>query len=174
VGLNVVQLILGVLTVISAITVVSVRNPVVSALMLMTTLFLTGALYFGLGFYFIGAVQILIYAGAISVLFVFIVMLLDLKPFFLKIPGGLSKEILAGLAGLLMLSALMLSVWSHLNLSNINVAQSSEALDFATPKAISLHFLSKYMLPFQLTGLLILASVMGVTILGRPKKKVSA
>ena len=60
------QIILGFLTLVTAISVVIGKNPVVSAIMLMSTLFLTGGLYFGLGYFFLGAVQILIYAGAIS------------------------------------------------------------------------------------------------------------
>ena len=170
-NISVLQLIFGALTVVTALSVVLLNNPVVSAVMLMATLFLTGGLYFGLGYYFIGAVQILIYAGAISVLFVFIVMLLDLKPFFLQIPGRKATAVLAMIAGAVMLGALALTVIpGSAQSSGSSELAVAQGLFASQPKTIALQFLSKYMLPYQVTGLLILASVMGVVVLGRPRK----
>src|SRR3954471_18922035 len=107
---NLLQFVFGTLTLVTGLMVIFSRNPVVSAIMLMGTLFFTGGLYFGMGLYFIGAVQILIYAGAISVLFVFIVMLLDLRPAVLKIPGRKIVGGVAAVAGLAMLAAFFLAV----------------------------------------------------------------
>lgn len=164
-------LILGLLTAVCALSVVCVRNPVVSAMMLMATLFLTGGLYFGMGSYFIGAIQILVYAGAIAVLFVFIIMLLDLKPAILKIPGRGIIALLAAGAGLLMLSALVLAVLPGSPLTGgTGETAAAGAMDAASPVTISLQLLSTYMLPFQVTGFLILAAIMGAVVLGRNKE----
>jgi len=165
------HVIVGTLALISAVSVILSKNPVVSAMALMATLFTTGTLYFGMGFYFIGAVQILIYAGAISVLFVFIVMLLDLKPLHLRIPGRSWGTLLGVGAGALLLVSLLLTLIRP----TAQDAASSEAvrenaLRSLEAKSIALQFLSKFMLPFQMTALLILAAIMGVVILGRPKK----
>jgi NADH-quinone oxidoreductase subunit J len=165
-SLSIVQIIMGLLTVASALMVVTQRNPVVSAVMLMVTLFLTGGIFFGLGFMFIGAVQILIYAGAISVLFVFIVMLLDLKPSVLSIPGSRSKFLFSLVASVLVATALVGSAL---------MSPSAEAplqgdLSYSSAESISLTFVSKHMLSFQVTGLLLLAVVMGATLLGRKKR----
>ncbi len=165
---SVLQYVIGVFVLACGCLAAFARNPVVSAMALMGTLFSTGALYFGLGAYFIGAVQILIYAGAISVLFVFVVMLLDLKPFPVNIPGSSLGKVLAVVAGAGFLVALGMSVLPGLH-GAANVAGEAE-----TAKAVSLRFLSKYMLPYQVTGLMILSAVVGVVVLGRPRKEKKA
>jgi len=166
------QLIIGFITLVFAATVILSSNPVVSAMALMGTLFTTGLLYFGLGLFFIGAAQILIYAGAISVLFVFIVMLLDFKPLKVRIPGRAAANALGGLAWALMLGALLTAVFkSSILESPVSDAVNEAALASNESQVIALQFLSKYMFPFQLTGLLILASIMGVVLLGRPRKR---
>lgn len=164
--LSLAQVILGALTIASAVFVVAHRNPVVSAIMLMMTLLFTGGIYFSLGFEFIGAVQILIYAGAISVLFVFIVMLLDLKPSLAKLPGRPLAWALAVLAGVAMFAGFLFT-----SLQAVGPQMVTESdMAFASATAISLSFLSKSMLAFQVTGLLLLAAVMGVTVLGKSKR----
>ena len=70
------------LTVLSALLVVAnpfSRNPVTSALFLVTTMISISGLFVLLGAYFLAAVQILVYAGAVMVLFLFVIMLLDLR-----------------------------------------------------------------------------------------------
>jgi NADH-quinone oxidoreductase subunit J len=144
------------------------KNPVLSAVSLMATLFTTGLLYFTLDAYFVGAVQILIYAGAISVLFVFIVMLLDLKPTQIRVPGRMPIIVLGvavGASFLLLVAAGVLPVLSSFGL----IPSLNAGLDGGSqePLAISLRLLSKYMLPFQVTALLLLAAIMGVVVIGK-------
>jgi len=69
----------AILMVISAVAVFINRNPVASAMCLVVSFLCLAALFIGLDAYFIGIIQILVYAGAIMVLFLFIIMLLDLK-----------------------------------------------------------------------------------------------
>ncbi len=164
------HVIVGTLALVSAVAVVLSKNPVISAMSLMATLFATGTLYFGMGFYFIGAAQILIYAGAISVLFVFIVMLLDLKPLRLKIPGRFWGNLIGAGAGLLLLASMVLTlIRPTAQDSASSEAVRENAIRSLEAKSIALQFLSKFMLPFQMTAILILAAIMGVVILGRPK-----
>ena len=68
-----------VLAVLSACAMVIVKNPVSSALWMVSAFVGLAALFVGLNAYFVGVIQILVYAGAIMVLFIFIIMLLDLK-----------------------------------------------------------------------------------------------
>lgn len=167
---SILQAALGLLTLVSAIFVVISKNPVVSAVNLMATLFLTGALYLGLGHFFIGAVQILIYAGAIAVLFVFIVMLLDLKPFALALPGR-AVSFVSGVVVAVLLAAGLTAVAFRSSLdADTLVASENTLASYTDPVVVSLQFLSKYQLPFQMAGLLIFATVMGVVVLGKPKK----
>jgi NADH-quinone oxidoreductase subunit J len=158
----------GGLAIASALLVVLSGNPVISAMGLMAALFLTGGLYFGLGALFIGVVQILIYAGAIAVLFVFIVMLLDLKRFRVRIPGRQWAVVLAGVSGLGLFAGLFINVLPG---AGVGLASSDELNQIALlandAKTISLHFISKYMLPFQVANFLILAAVIGSIIFGK-------
>ena len=68
----------GVLAIISAVTFVTRRSPVAAALWLVNTMFCLAALYVMMDAQFIGAIQVLVYAGAIMVVFLFVVMLLNL------------------------------------------------------------------------------------------------
>lgn len=68
------------ITLASAIGVIAFKNPVSSALCMVSSFLGIAGLFIGLNAYFIGILQILVYAGAIMVLFIFIIMLLDLKP----------------------------------------------------------------------------------------------
>ena len=71
-------IIFGILAVGSAICVIAFRNPIHSALALVLTFFSLAGLFISLGAYFVAAVQVIVYAGAIMVLFLFVIMLLNL------------------------------------------------------------------------------------------------
>src|SRR5579872_5517390 len=82
--------VLAIISVCSALLVVANRNPVRSALFLVVNFFVLSVFYFTLGAQFIGAVQVIVYAGAIMVLFLFVIMLLNLgAPEALRERGGL-------------------------------------------------------------------------------------
>ena len=162
-------LIVGFLTLVSAVIVIASRNPIVSAVSLMMTLLLTGVLYFGMDAYFIGAVQILIYAGAIAVLFVFIQMLLDLTPLRVQIPGRKVVQILGILSGLVLFVAAAANVIpGFFEMAGTSAQNTQELHESQAPVSIALTFLSKYMIPFQITGVLIMAAIMGAVVLGKP------
>jgi NADH-quinone oxidoreductase subunit J len=165
-GLEILQWTIAAFTVMAALGVVLGKNPVVCALSLMVTMFLTGLLYFAQGAYFPGVVQILIYAGAISVLFIFIVMLLDLKPTRILIPG---RKLIIGLgflaAGTLGLALLFLVYPTFKGTSLVSELDVEPVL--LSAQKISVNLLTKYMMPFQATALLILAALMGAVMIGR-------
>ena len=160
------------LTLLAGIGVISAKSPVVSAMFLMVTMFMTGLLYFSQGSFFPGVVQILIYAGAISVLFIFIVMLLDLKPSRVMIPG---RNIVIGLAvgaGLLLALGIFLLVLPGANQSSlVTEVLSIDNQEQFNAKSISLNLLTKYMIPFQATTLLLLAALIGAIMIGRAGRR---
>ncbi|NCN41922.1 hypothetical protein GW916_11820 [bacterium] len=171
---TILQYILGTLILSTAILTVLGKNPVMSAMSLMGTLFLTGLLYFTVGAHFVGTVQILIYAGAICVLLIFIVMLLDLKPHNVRIPGRKPVYLFAGGISALFATGLVISTLPALGTNGMLdsgvIAANNLVEDAQSAKAISLTLLSKYMLPFQVTALLLLAAVMGVVVIGQKNK----
>src|SRR5258706_15292244 len=105
-GAGILFAILAFLSVGSAILVVANRNPVRSALALVVNFFVLALLYLTLSAQFIAAVQVIVYAGAIMVLFLFTIMLLNLgAPEALKESGGLQAPV-AILLALILFSAL--------------------------------------------------------------------
>lgn len=144
-------------------------NPVVSAIALMGTLFSTAGLYFLVGNYFMGSVQILVYAGAIAVLFVFIVMLLDLRPSLLRfIPGRKVYLVLTCAAGAVLALSLLSAIASQITYGNSAAINPNFQL---TAAQISEHFVSKYHFAFQSAGLLIFGAILGAIVLARSTLK---
>lgn len=163
------EMVIGALALLSSMVVVVASNPIVSAVGLMGTLFLTGGLYFSMGSYFIGAAQILIYAGAVAVLFVFIVMLLDIKPLRVRIPGRTPIIALGLLAGICFTAAAILGTTESASL--LTTDHIAELVTFSlTPVEIARLFVTKYMVAFQMTGFLMLAAIIGAILLARPEK----
>ncbi len=163
------HIIVGAMTILSSLCVVTLSNSVVAAMCLMATLFFSGGLFFALGAPFVAAAQILIYAGAISVLFVFVVMLLDLKPLSVMIPGRRAVIAIAGIVTVLFSAA----IFCKLTATNFGAAGTDAKFIEATHiQSVSQLFVSKYMIPFQVTGFLILAAVLGVVVLAKPKSQV--
>src|SRR3954468_20202373 len=95
----------GVIALASAITFVTRKSPVAAALWLVNTMFSLAALYVMLDAQFIGAMQVLVYAGAIMVVFLFVIMLLNLgHPSELADARGLGWKLAGGLVGLALLA----------------------------------------------------------------------
>ncbi|MEZ4813640.1 MAG: NADH-quinone oxidoreductase subunit J [Bdellovibrionota bacterium] len=144
-------------------------NPVVSAIALMGTLFSTAGLYFLIGNYFMGSIQILVYAGAIAVLFVFIVMLLDLRPSLLRfIPGRKIYVASTGFAGGVLALFLLRVIWQQTTYANSAAINPDFQM---TAQQISEHFVSKYQFAFQAAGLLIFGAILGAIVLARSHLK---
>lgn len=170
---TIIQWILALVSIAAALGVVFSSNAVMSALLLMTTLFVTGAMYIGLGAYFVGAAQILIYAGAIAVLFVFMVMILDLKNEQRIFRDNAPRAALGGLLVLVFAGSILISVnvafrgflRDHIKLGPV----AAEAV--AGPREISEGLISQFMVSFQVSNLLLLGAVMGCVVLARGHKK---
>lgn len=178
-SINAFQLVCGFLALVFALMVVISRNAVISAVCLMGTMFMTAALYFALGSFFMGAVQVLIYAGAVAVLFVFIVMLLDIRPSSIVIPG---KSIFFGAAAVITLTIVAFSIIVLMNASILKSGTLFPGEFFSADQveqsmhasSIANYFLSTHMLPFQATGFIVLSAILGVVFLGRKPKDSSS
>jgi NADH-quinone oxidoreductase subunit J len=158
---------LSAVAVIAALMVPLSRNAVNAAMFMILCLIATAGLFAMLGAYFLAALQVLVYAGAIMVLFVFIIMLIDVQQeqrLRLRWPsliaGGLAASLLvAGLIGLGMHSSLMQAMPEL-------PADSSNPLVFtgaAQPYGAGLF--GKYMLPIQVMGFLLLIAMIGVILI---------
>lgn len=146
----------------AALTVVIHPNPVYSVCALVLTLFSTAVLFAGLGAHLIAVLQVIVYAGAIVVLFLFVVMLLNLAA------GPREKRPLAVYA-----VAAGGAVGLGVELVAFVVARrgggafGASPSGFGTPGAIGDLLFTRYLLPFELTSLLLLVALVGAVVLAR-------
>ncbi len=149
--------------------VVLAKNPVSSAMCLVMSFLGLAALFIMLDAYFIGIIQILVYAGAVMVLFLFIIMLLDLKAERtrkLNLPA-----VVGGGAVLLGFLALLTKVLR----SNPDFFFATKPVVAATlsndVKSVGATLFTQFNLPFQIIGVLLLVATIGVVVLSKKELK---
>ena len=156
--------IFAVLTVIFAAAVVLNRNPVASALCLVVSFLGLSALFMSLDAFFIGIIQVLVYAGAVMVLFLFIIMLLNIRA---EERRGINWIAAAGGIGVAVI--LFVQIW-------VVIGHFQPARQLFPPLArsttddvrnIGWLLFNNYNLPFQVIGVLVLVATIGVVLLSR-------
>jgi NADH-quinone oxidoreductase subunit J len=162
--------------------VIAFRNPVSSALSVVTCFVGLAGLFIGLSAFFVGVIQILVYTGAVMVLFLFIIMLLDLKD-----EAKPAKPLLPIAAGLFLVAAFVIQLIGVLSRSP---NKSAPLLDKQTLAAAASEFdgkiaatltqgklpdvhvightlFTEYNFPFQILGVLLLVATVGVVVLSK-------
>ena len=147
------------------------RNPVASALCLVVSFIGLAALYVSLNAYFLGVIQVLVYAGAVMVLFLFIIMLLDIKA---ETRRKLNKVAVGGGLGLIIgFLALFASVLSGFKggdkrLTDLPADTPSDVVQ------IGKTLFTNYTFHLQIVGVLLLVATVGVVVLSRREDKASS
>jgi NADH-quinone oxidoreductase subunit J len=167
----------GLVAIVSAVCFVTRKSPVAAALWLVNTMFCLAALYVLLDAQFIGAMQVLVYAGAIMVVFLFVIMLLNLgHPSELADARGLGWKLAAGGVGLALLAQIFTLTRPHLPDSLVlpenTIANQVAATGAIAPLAGPLFH--EYLLAFEVTSVLLLAAVVGAVVLGKRKERAHA
>jgi len=163
-AIEVIFYIMAAVAVLSAIGVVSARNPVYSALFLVVTLFSLAVLFVLLKAEFLAIIQILTYAGAILVLFVFIIMLLNLKPDELVEKGyGSAMKFLIGAASL----GLFLILGYVFHFAKWEAPEL--AAGFGNAAAVGKEIFTHYVVPFEVSGVLLTVALVGAVVLAKRK-----
>jgi NADH-quinone oxidoreductase subunit J len=145
------------------------KSPVVSALWLVVTLFALAAMYVLLDAQFIAALQVLVYAGAIMVLFLFVIMLLNLgRPGPTDIKGPVGVGIAALLGGTLLLQLRVLGhaappAGIQLPEGAMATVQQQQGLVGAVARPL----FDTYLIPFEITSVLLLAAIVGAVVLAK-------
>lgn len=147
----------------SAVGVVAFRNAVRSALCLVFTFFVLGFLYFALHAETLGMTQIVVYTGAIMVLFLFVIMLLNLGASHLLEERKDLKKGIALAFGIAL--AMLLVVQLAPALINVQAVKVSES--YGTPQSLGAALFSDYVLPFEIVSLLLLIGVVGSILLAK-------
>jgi NADH-quinone oxidoreductase subunit J len=151
-----------------ALGVVFHRNPVHCALLLVGVLLSVSGLFVMLHAPFIAALQVIVYAGAIMVLFLFVVMLLNVKSESAILTPGAAK-------GFGILFALLIFVellWTVLSPAGGDSSGMPEAVlppDFGSPAAIGRILYTVWLFPFEITSILLLVAVVGAVVLAKRK-----
>lgn len=157
--------ILSGLTIAGALGVILARHPVYSVLSLVVTLFGLSALFVALQAFFVAVIQILVYAGAILVLFLFVVMLLDIAPETLRRTRSRTSLLAGvGLAGLF-LWQMVWAVGSESLAARPVPGGSAEG----TTAAVGELLFTTFALPFEVASFLLLAGIIGAIVLAKKK-----
>ena len=135
-------------------------NPVTSAMFLVLTIASLAGLFVLLHAFFLAAVQVLVYAGAVMVLFLFVIMLLDLRA-----EERQRIKISSLVAGLVAAGALLF-VFGQALFKSTPSPTSAPILDGGTRQLGSLLF-TKYLLPFEIVSVLLLVAIVGVILLSK-------
>ncbi len=163
--------ILALISVVAAISMVVTKNPVRSALYLVTTFLCMAAFYVLLSAQFIAAVQVIVYAGAIMVLFLFVIMLLNLgAPAALKERGSLQPPFAVAL-GIAFMVALVMS-GALVTLFPTMAAKPEVFEPLGTVRAIGLNLFDPkqaWLFPFEATSILLLVAVVGAIMMAKRK-----
>jgi NADH-quinone oxidoreductase subunit J len=153
--------------------VVFLRSPVSSAMCLVMSFIGLASLFFLLDAFFIGIIQILVYAGAVMVLFLFIIMLLDLKA-----EKRRRLNLPATIGGLVVFTGFLAILFKVLRSGAVGTMTDFAATKPALTgpavtdvKAIGVTLFSFFNLPFQIVGVLLLVATIGVVVLSKKELK---
>ncbi|QDA59566.1 NADH-quinone oxidoreductase subunit J family protein [Hymenobacter jejuensis] len=147
----------------SALGVVLAKNPVHSVLFLILTFFSLSGHYLILNAQFLAAVNIIVYAGAIMVLFLFVIMFLNLNADTEPHKSALSKVAAAVAGGLLLL--VMVAAMRDIQPTGYDAATFNSQIGMVDKLGLVLY--QKYLLPFELASVLFLAAMVGAVMLGK-------
>jgi NADH-quinone oxidoreductase subunit J len=154
---------LSFLAVFSALGMIFSRNPVFSVLSLIVTFFSIAGHYFLLNAQFLAAVHIIVYAGAIMVLFLYVIMMLNLNTLEEEKKSLFAKISAVSAAGILML----VLVGATMKADQITVAQQAAKLDVGLTKNLGMALYNDFLLPFELSSVLFLGAMVGSVFLSK-------
>ena len=155
---------------VGAVGVLTMKNPVHAALSLVQTLFGVAVLFVAQGAHFLAAVQVIVYAGAIVVLFLFVIMLLGVDR-----NDGLTGEplkgqrIAAGLLGAVALAELILISRVNFVLGKASTAGVATGPE-TNVRTLSKSLFTRYLFAFEITSVLLVIAVVGAVMLTRKPK----
>ena len=158
--------VLAVVAIGGAVSMVLSRNPVHSALFLVVNLFCVAVLYLSLNADFLAVVQVIVYAGAIVVLFLFVITLLN--PVQIEVPDLLRGPgvVAAGVLALILLAVAGAAILSGVATMKLPSDPPPLAVD-DNVHAIGTVLYGQYLFPFEATSILLLVAIVGATVLAK-------
>jgi len=163
----IVFIILGIIAVASAIAMISSRSSIYSALFMILNFLTVAVLYLILGAPFVAMAQIAVYAGAIMVLIVFVIMLLGTKKWDTAETLRWQRPLAVVLSAALAIEGTYVLI-TRIGSGALTTAASAELVD---PKALGVLLFQKYSLPFEVTSVILLVAAIGAVVLTKVKTK---
>ncbi len=158
---------LAIVAVTAALCMIISRSPVTSALWLVLNLFCVAGLYLTLNAQFIGVIQVLVYAGAIMVLFLFVIMLLNLSAL-PRLQAFDWKRGVAFVLGMAFLALMVYIVARGLDVLPVPLTPEQTVVT-GSARFIGLELFTRYALPFEIIGVLLLAATIGAVMLAKKR-----
>ncbi len=157
----------------SGVMVISARNPVHSVLFLIAAFFNAAGLFVLMGAEFLAMILVIVYVGAVAVLFLFVVMMLDIN--FVEMRQGFLQYLpIGGLIGVILLIELLFifASWTVApDAANVAAAPMSTLGEVSNTRALGLLLYTKYIYFFQASGLVLLVAMIGAIVLTLRKRK---
>jgi len=154
-------------TVVTAILVVVQRNPVASAIYLIITFFCLAGIYLLLNAPFIAVIQVLVYAGAIMVLFLFVIMLLNLEKEKKLITRHRLQKVLGVFLGIILLAQIGMIFNSVLLEGSKGKFPPEQVAALGNTEVVARLLFTDYLLPFEITSVLLLVAIIGAIVLAK-------
>ena len=152
------------LAVASGVLVVSSRNPVHSVLFLILAFFNAAGLFVLIGAEFLAMILVIVYVGAVAVLFLFVVMMLDID--FAQLRGGFVRYLPIGaLVGFILLAELLLVIGSWAIAPGLPSPAAASGSSLTNTRALGDILYTRYLLAFQGAGLILLVAMVGAIVL---------
>ena len=154
---------LAIIAVIAALVVLLHRNPVIGALFLVTNLICVAGLYLLLDAQFLAAIQVILYAGAIMVLIIFVIMLLNLRRETTGLSGGGAQRLLASLAAIAFITLVAKAV------APMGGAARTVSASYGSVEYIGRGLFRDFFYPFEVISLILLVAMAGAVALAKKK-----
>lgn len=170
---NIVFYVFAAIMVFSALMVITVKNPVQASLFLVLTFFSCSAIWMLLEAEFLAITLVLVYVGAVMVLFLFVVMMLDINV--ARMRAAFIQYLPIGLAVLVTMAAMMFMVVGaeHFGLEHV-AAPTRHAADYNNTRELGLVLYTVYVYPFEIAAVILLVAIIAaiaLTLRRRPKTK---
>ncbi len=157
--------ILSILAVISASITILHKHPIKSAMALIFHFFMLAGIYLTLVAQFLAIMQIIVYAGAIMVLVLFVIMLLNPSNELMNIKKGLRNLISTVVAGfMLVLITLFISSGSTKEMTFANLSETG-----GTVESVGAELFTNFLVPIEITGILLLSAIIGAVLLAKKR-----
>ena len=161
---------IGIVCIFASIMVVSNKNPVHCALWMVLTFLATAGLYVMLHSQFIAIVQVIVYAGAIMMLILFVVMLLDLEVELRSRLKFLYSKAIGALFAVLLMLGIFYAVTTRVLKGNVGSFTPEKMSAVGNVKAVGKVLFTEYLFPFEVASILLVVGIVGAVIMSKRRE----